>query len=201
MIRMTAIPVLLFALSALPRAAIGGSITATAQESSIIHNQIYKYDIINNGLFPIKEFDVGKVSFDGDSELLTPPVGWSFVSGVQPGTYTSPPGWKLTLVTTEGSAGFYLSWSILQGSASLQPGQSLSGFSVTLPSKDAAYKDGHWTAILNDATTASALLQPAAVPEPTSMIPGNRHDNCRRIHRVPPPRCMSIGIEPPGNLP
>lgn len=162
----------LCAYAAFPGTAAGDFVTATVQETVLSNHQImYSYDITNSSTAAITEFDVGDNFLSGNSELLTPPVGWTFNNGLQSGTFTSPLGWDLALVTTDSSSFFYLSWSITQDSASLPPGNSLSGFSVILPSEDSAYLKGHWAAVLSDSSTVSGLLQTAAVPEPTSMIP------------------------------
>lgn len=106
----------------------------------------------------IVQFAVGYDYYHGIPELKVPPVGWTFESGIPQSSAKSPRNWRVNLITTEESAELNLQWQN-DGSSDILPGQTLSGFSVTVPEADNRYLTGHWTVFFADSDIASNVLK------------------------------------------
>lgn len=106
-------------------------------------NLVYHYTVINNGTEEFNNFTIGS-EYDPDDQQTWPelgrlPVGWHYGKEGETGTEilldpmstTQPTGWVPVVYGKQGTAFFYLRWeSDTQG---IDPGQTLSGFSVTVP--------------------------------------------------------------------
>ena len=111
---------------------------------------IYNYKLINNSAETLQYFVIGS-TYDSMKaneypQLKRKPSGWSYgktgETGTEiilaPGSTRQPPNWTANLYGQEGTGYYYLEWETTpegQGSAIL-PGQSLAGFSVTVPLYD-----------------------------------------------------------------
>jgi len=128
----------------------------------------YCYQVSNDSTAEINNFVIGS-RFDpskGDSfpELGKLPKGWrkgsqgdagtSIILG--PSSSTQPTGWVASAHGQEDTAFFYLAWQTPGGVRAIQPGQTLSGFCVTVqkgrdpnlgrmpPGSDLKYLTGHF---------------------------------------------------------
>ena len=111
---------------------------------------IYNYKLINNSAETLQHFVIGS-TYDSMKayeypQLKRKPSGWSYgktgETGTEiilaPGSTRQPPNWTANLYGQEGTGYYYLEWETMpdgQGTAIL-PGQSLAGFSVTVPLYD-----------------------------------------------------------------
>ena len=111
---------------------------------------IYNYKLINNSVETLQNFVIGSTYNTLKAyeypQLKRKPVGWSYgktgETGTEiilaPGSTRQPPNWTANLYGQEGTGYYYLEWETMpdgQGTAIL-PGQSLAGFSVTVPLYD-----------------------------------------------------------------
>lgn len=111
---------------------------------------IYNYTLINNSAETLQHFVIGSTynTKKGDEypQLQRLPSGWSYGETGETGTEIilatgstrQPPNWSANLYGQEGTGYYYLEWETApdgQGSA-IAPGQSLAGFSVTVPLYD-----------------------------------------------------------------
>jgi len=112
-------------------------------------NTRYLYQVTNKSNAPVTSIIIGYNYYSARPQLKTPPLGWSLKSGIPQSSVTSPNGWTATVVTTEESNLLQIEWSVSDPSSALAPGQTLQGFSVTLPKADDSYKSSRWTAYLN----------------------------------------------------
>jgi beta-galactosidase len=128
----------------------------------------YEYRMVNAGANRIVGFAIGNDYYHGISELQVPPAGWSFDSGLAPGSAVSPVSWRATLVATEESPFVELEWRN-DGTADVLPGQTATGFSVVTSQQDPHYLNGHWTAFFADSTVESSLL--VTSPSPARTVP------------------------------
>lgn len=111
---------------------------------------IYNYTLINNSTETLQHFVIGSTYNDKKAyeypQLKRKPSGWSYgresETGTEiilaPGSTRQPPNWTANLYGQEGTGYYYLEWQTApdgQGSA-IAPGQSLAGFSVTVPLYD-----------------------------------------------------------------
>lgn len=111
---------------------------------------IYTYTVTNTGNRPITGFEMGYDYRHGVPEL----------SGAFP-TITSPVGWTGYVVTMEESDKFDVNWR----SNTIPPGQTVTGFSLTVPQENATYLSSHWTVAFHDNPMyASSLVQKRATP-------------------------------------
>ena len=110
-------------------------------------NIIYHYKVINISDITLHNIVIGSIynsqhDFE-NAQFERRPVGWDYgpqlESGVEiklaPTSTTQPPFWKAEMY---GSGRLFLEWRILPGEVvySIPPGQSLAGFSVTVPLAD-----------------------------------------------------------------
>lgn len=134
-------------------------------------NVVYNYRVINNSEQSIVDINIGSDYYRTVSELLSNPVGWDYFDGLARGSTTSTPGWASSFITTEESQFAQLSWEIIGSNLGLNPGQSLSGFSVTIPREDDTYRNSHWTVIFDNSTAASGSLISEQSPTPSDTTP------------------------------
>lgn len=130
-------------------------------------NVVYHYTVINNGTVGFNNFTVGSEYDPTDKEtwpeLGKLPVGWRYGKKgeigteilLDPASTNQPAGWRPWVYGKQDIDFFYLNWN--GRTNSVEPGQTLSGFSVTVPrGKDAnplpmpadaelKYLNGHFT--------------------------------------------------------
>jgi len=110
-------------------------------------NIVYNYKVINNGDTPFGYFTIGS-HFDSMEEETNPqlirlPLGWKYGETGETGTEiilaptsTSQPAyWTSQVFGQQEDDRYYLNWHATPGPVSnaIQPGQTLAGFSVTVP--------------------------------------------------------------------
>ena len=140
---------------------MAGGVQAQAQASNSgvrvlaygIHyggNIVYNYKVVNTGTKTVIGFVIGN-EFDVDEnysfpQLLRLPLGWSYgrtgETGtaiiLAPGSTSQPQGWQSKVYGQQDSGMYYLEWNSYSSSRSVavQPGQTLAGFTVTVPLVD-----------------------------------------------------------------
>lgn len=113
---------------------------------------------------------VGRDYYHGTSDLVTPPTGWTFESGLPTSGVVSPAGWHAAVITTEESRIIEIEWRNDGQTYDIGSGQTRV-FSVLVPHADDKYRSAHWTVIFGDSTVASATLVPDDNPPPSSNQP------------------------------
>jgi hypothetical protein len=115
-------------------------------------NLVYNYKVINNGDTRFNNFTIGS-GFDsvenfGFPQLTRLPLGWKYgregETGtaiiLAPGSTNQPPYWTSHVFGQQETDKYYLRWRASRGpgdvSNGIQPGQTLCGFSVTIPLED-----------------------------------------------------------------
>lgn len=115
-------------------------------------NIIYNYKVINNGDTPFNNFTIGS-HFDSVEDYAYPqltrlPLGWIYgrtsETGreilLNPASTSQPAYWTPDVFGQQETATHYLEWRASRGpgdvSNSIRPGQTLAGFSVTIPLVD-----------------------------------------------------------------
>jgi hypothetical protein len=160
-------------------------------------NIAYHYSITNNGTKPIYSFTLGvRTISSGDTlpMLQRRPIGWQYGQTGETGTEillspsstSQPSGWQAWFYGQEESNNYYLNWflpteSQRNGVLPIQPGQTLSGFRVTLAKPDSAYLHSDVELFLGQAMKATVPLQLADTTpprisvtlNPTTMWPPN----------------------------
>ena len=129
-------------------------------------NLVYHYTVVNNGTVGFNNFTVGS-EYDPEQKDTWPelgklPLGWRYGEKVEIGTEilldpsstTQPAGWVPWVYGQQDIDFYYLRW---RGSPGIAPGQTLSGFSVTVPKgkdpnlfpmppgSELKYLNGHFT--------------------------------------------------------
>lgn len=117
-------------------------------------NLVYNYKVVNNGDTPFHYFTIGSefnsaqdsVNMDDEFPQLTRlPLGWKFgESGAEgteivlaPGSTSQPPNWTSSVFGQQETDNYYLNWLCdVSDDCDILPGQTLGGFSVTVPLKD-----------------------------------------------------------------
>jgi hypothetical protein len=130
----------------------------------------YLYRVVNHASTPVVAVIVGRNYYHGTSDLVTPPKGWTFESGLPTSSVVSPAGWHAAVVTTEESRNIEIAWCNDGQAYDIGNGQT-SVFSVLVPHADDKYRSAHWTVIFGDSTVASATLAPDDNPPPSSNQP------------------------------
>lgn len=110
-------------------------------------NIVYNYKVINNGDTPFKYFTIGSY-FDSTADEEYPqltrlPLGWSYGRKGETGTAIilasgstgQPPCWTSHVFGQQETDNYYLNWWC-DGDNVINPGQTLDGFSVTVPLED-----------------------------------------------------------------
>jgi len=113
-------------------------------------NIVYNYKVINNGDTPFNNFTIGSY-FDSvrDNEypqLIRLPLGWTYGETGETGTEiilnssstSQPSNWVSWVYGQQETSTHYLRWHTPRGDGSngIHPGQTLDGFSVTVPLAD-----------------------------------------------------------------
>lgn len=113
-------------------------------------NLVYNYNVINNSGAPFNNFTIGgyyDVAQDYEYPQLTRlPLGWTYgIVGetgtaiiLAPGSTSQPPYWMPHVFGQQDTVNYYLEWSTPWGDGSnvIHSGQTISGFSVTIPLVD-----------------------------------------------------------------
>lgn len=113
-------------------------------------NLVYNYKVINNTDAPFNNFTIGgyyDIAQNYEYPQLTRlPLGWSYgregETGVAvilaQGSTSQPPYWKSRVFGQQDTDNYYLEWITPWGdwSSVIRPGQTLAGFSVTIPLVD-----------------------------------------------------------------
>lgn len=128
----------------------------TITKQIVNNNYVYFYRVQNNAPQPIRAFEVGYNDSTNSSHLLIPPVNWSYETGLEAGSTTSPTEWSSNLITTEENEFHSIEWRTGNSNQNIQPLQSLSGFSVVLPEDDVTYRTSCFRVVFADGSTASA---------------------------------------------
>jgi len=106
----------------------------------------YGYTVSNGTPYRITDFHIGLSPKGGANAIGMPPLGLAADGRMPPGSYAAPAGW--TLLYDGGShARGSLTWTA-QDSDAILPGESLTGFGVTVAGKDEAYIRSQWFAIV-----------------------------------------------------
>ena len=123
---------------------------------------VYHYRVTNNSQDNIAAVWIGNDTqndannYNDVWELLELPSGWDFDTGIPPASATSPPGWRVYMITPEEIPENAVAWEVIDdNSPRLLPGQTLTGMSVTLDKADTNYLTAH--AVIN--TTLTVPLQ------------------------------------------
>ena len=115
-------------------------------------NLVYHYKVINNGNTPFNNFTIGS-HFDSAEnheypQLIRLPLGWTYgregETGtaiiLAPGSTSQPSHWIPHVFGQQDAGTYYLEWHAPRGpddvSNAIRPGQTLAGFSVTIPLVD-----------------------------------------------------------------
>lgn len=124
-------------------------------------NIIYHYEVRNSGPGELREFFIGcdcpLTVADRTPQLQALPAGVQPASLKPAGlavidapaqSIRQPPGWRAQIAQLAGAPGHWLAWRMpaARSNAGIMPGQTVTGFSVTLPQEDAAYLEGSYTA-------------------------------------------------------
>jgi hypothetical protein len=111
---------------------------------------VYHYRVVNNSPDNINAVWIGFDSKnDSDNtndvwELLELPSGWNFTTGIPPASATSPPGWRVYMITPEEIPENAIAWETIDdNSPELLAGQTFTGMSVTLDKADVNYLTAH----------------------------------------------------------
>ncbi|MEO5702450.1 MAG: hypothetical protein ABIQ54_00935 [Gammaproteobacteria bacterium] len=159
-------------------------------------NIIYTYEVINNSSLNIGRVEIGRRSFDAEEnpELVVEPIGENACArmialrrvygvrepelsieagcGAAPGGgIAAPDGWEGHVSGEEDFPGTTIVWEVKQDSqAYILAGQSMKGFTVTLPERDNNYLTSHffiiskYTGTLEQIDTTPPTLAVSATP-------------------------------------
>jgi hypothetical protein len=145
----------------------GLAVTAQAQETARVQvyaehqggNVIYRYEIRNTGPGEIRRIQIGCDCRGGPVGVLpqlrvlplqaeadrTDDFGTWFK--LPPEATNQPPGWRARLLQPRGASGYWIEWYMpaARANAGISAGQTLTGFSITLPGADETYLSAHYT--------------------------------------------------------
>ncbi len=128
---------------------------------------VYHYSAANNSTDNIASVRIGYDIPNDTWELLELPSGWNFDMGIPPASATSPPGWRVYMITPEEIPENAVAWGAIdEASPRLLPGQTLTGMSITLDKADANYLTAH--AVVN--TTLTVPMQRLDTTPPTLSV-------------------------------
>jgi hypothetical protein len=114
-------------------------------------NLVYNYKVVNNSDTPFNNFTIGSTYDTTDDceypQLIRLPIGWTYgergETGVEivltPASTSQPPNWKSRVYGQQDVGYHYLRWLASRGHDVpniIHPGQTLAGFSVTIPLVD-----------------------------------------------------------------
>lgn len=137
------------------------NVFVTVTKQLVNNTYVYSYRVQNGDSRPILAFEVGYDDSTQTSQLVIPPVDWSYDTGLVAGSTTSPTGWSSNLITTEESEFHSIEWRTENTNQNIQPLQSMSGFSAVLPQDDVTYGTPSLKVVFADGSTASAQIVPA----------------------------------------
>jgi hypothetical protein len=123
-------------------------------------NVVYRYEVRNNGPGELREFYIGcdcaAAEAQRTAQLRVVPAGATPGAGAAnivlmdiPLDATSQPaGWRVELARSSDASNHWLMWRMpaARSKAGVLPGQTLAGFSITLPQADPAYLQGRYSA-------------------------------------------------------
>lgn len=123
----------------------------------------YTYSVTNRSEFPLTQVWIGYDYYRGNSEL----------SGLDPQQIIVPSGWEGYVVSLEESDKYYVNWNIENHTASLKPGQTLSGFKIVMPRDDTRLASSNWTVIVSGppASASSRLILVEGPTPSTDSVP------------------------------
>jgi len=114
-------------------------------------NLVYNYKVVNNGDTAFNNFTIG-CGFDSVKNYLYPqlvrlPLGWKegetgeigTAIVLAPSSTNQPTGWTSLVYGKQGTSTYYLRWLASRGHEVpniIRPGETLTGFSVTVPLED-----------------------------------------------------------------
>lgn len=191
---------LVFALSVVGLTGLGADISRADAPVSVLVSAdqtsstiTYRYTLINNSTESFNNVVIGS-RFDATQndtfpELGKLPIGWQSGSQGETGTSivldptstTQPSGWTASVYGQEETAFFYLDWRN-SGGAAIQPGQTLSGFSVAvqkgrdpnlirMPADfERKYLNGHFTVTLPSGTEVHGDIERLDVTPPSLSV-------------------------------
>lgn len=115
-------------------------------------NIVYNYKVINNGDTPFSYFTIGSYFDSAENyeypQLTRLPLGWKYGRESEtgtaiilaPGSTSQPPYWTSRVFGQQETDNYYLNWYASRGPGDvlndINPGQTLTGFSVTVPLVD-----------------------------------------------------------------
>lgn len=115
-------------------------------------NIVYNYKVINSGSRTVRSFIIGSEHNSVENydypQLFRLPLGWTYGREGETGpaiiisssSTSQPAGWKSKVYGQEETAQYYLEWNVSRGADGvindIQPGQTLAGFTVTVPLVD-----------------------------------------------------------------
>jgi hypothetical protein len=110
----------------------------------------YTYSVTNHSEYPLTGVTIGFDYYRGNPEL----------SGTRPQQIIVPSQWEGYVVSLEESDKYSVHWEITNHSASIQPGQTVSGFKIVMAREDPRLTTSNWTVIVNGppASASSPLL-------------------------------------------
>jgi hypothetical protein len=138
-------------------AAVSPVLIGVSQEN--VNGQVkYKYRVLNNAARPITAILIGYDSTLDTPNLMSLPVGWDYFTGLPASSISNPNLWQGDLVTVEENNKTYLRWGVTQNTGKILVGQSLRGFSITVPAADLSYSSSNSSAALDDGSIVPAVL-------------------------------------------
>jgi hypothetical protein len=121
-------------------------------------NLVYHYKVVNNSNMTFNNFTIGSELLQPDGvsifeagdfpQLFRLPLGWKYGEKgeigteiiLDPGSTSQPPNWKPWVFGQQETVQYYLEWHTPWGEgvndSGIYPGQTLDGFTVTIPQKD-----------------------------------------------------------------
>jgi len=121
-------------VQAAPRDESAASVTVYKK---VLANEVaYYYTLTNKGQYPITAVSVGFDYYHGVPEL----------SGLNPQEIIAPAFWSSRVISMDESDNYEIRW---ETSTPLLPGQSLSGFKVSLAAHNQQFINSHWKVIID----------------------------------------------------
>lgn len=151
--RMVAILCVMFSMAGVVQAQAQASAAGVRILAYGIHhggNIVYHYKVVNGGTKTVIGFVIGN-EFDVDEnysfpQLVRLPLGWTYGEKgeigreiiLAPGSTSQPQGWQSKVYGQQDISWHYLEWNSYSSSRSVavKPGQTLAGFTVTVPLVD-----------------------------------------------------------------
>lgn len=141
---------------------------------------VYTYTVSNGTPYRITDFHIGLDRKNGADAIGTPPLGLTQDGRMPPGSYSAPSGWTLLYDGGSRSRGS-MTWTAQDRDAIL-PGESLTGFRVTVAGKNGGYGKSQWFAIVTgEPGTYAGTLERAG----DEIRPGDPVDRLGRLSISP----------------